>query len=269
MSKKPNRLSLALDFACATITIMFSGYAADVMIDAASALNAKKGGGTEPQPTGYICVPKEILRQFFGAGKCKGLVTSVALETKRPNQVVTGVLRGYMGSLPVAEALISQISDRLGTKVARSIMIAPIPSPKRHIGLSPDEIEEFKSRGRYHGIASKVARDLGTKPATVSTVAHGKLKSTRILAALRAEMKRADGETPVKNVRKQTTSPFTSEDLCKFRTGRYRGLATRVARSLGISKSTASQVIRGNTTSAYIVAGVRAEVERIDAERAK
>src|ERR1035437_307296 len=103
MSKKPTRLSLALDFACAAITIMFSGYAADVMLDAVSAGKTKKSQPVELPLTGYIHVPEEILRTFFGAGRCKGLVTVVAREIKRPSQVVTGVLRGRMGNSAIEE----------------------------------------------------------------------------------------------------------------------------------------------------------------------
>jgi hypothetical protein len=246
---------------------MLSGSAADVMLEAASARHTKKVKTAEPQPTGYICVPKEILRQFFGKGKCKGLVTAVTQETKRPKQVVTGVLHGDMGSQSIAEALVRGISDRLGNDAAGSITIG---QPREATcGLSPEELKEFNRGGRYHGLMGKVAKQCGTRVGTVSSVAHGKIQSRRIIAALRAGMNTFTAGPTAGQRPKATKSVHFSEDvILQFTTGKYRGTVVRVARDLCVGRCRVSEVLHGRGQSARIIAALKSEIARIDAEHA-
>jgi hypothetical protein len=142
---------------------------------------------------------------------------------------------------------------------------ALFPSPQ--LSVEPEELEEFKLGGRYFGVMTRIAAQRGTSVGTVSAVAHGKLKSKSILAALRAEMKTAEHNPPVKRARKQRSVPFSPEELSEFSHGKYRGLQVGVARSLGVGECRVHEVIHGRLTSARILAEVKAGIKRIDAER--
>jgi hypothetical protein len=242
----------------AMIAVIVSG-SSDLLVE--SEPTAK---GARPQSTGYISVPKEIHRQFFGAGKCKGLISAVALETQRPKQVVTGVLHGRMGSQIIADALIRGISERVGSEAA--LLITPAEQPIPTSALSQEELEEFRNRGRYFGLMGDVAEQFGTRIGTVSSVAHGKLKSKKILAALRTGMNTYTSGPKAGRPPQKKVVHFSEEVILQFTCGKYRGSLVRIARALCVGRSRVSEVLHGRGQSRRIVAALKSEITRIDAE---
>ncbi len=120
---------------------------------------------------------------------------------------------------------------------------------------------EFRNGGRYFGLMTRVAKELGVQPATVEYVSRGAAISHRILNAIVAEIRRVDSDPNASPL------PLSSEEHAEFsRGGRYYGVSARVSKSLGMLNSNMHRALRGKTRSPRILAAVRTEMARVDAE---
>ena len=119
----------------------------------------------------------------------------------------------------------------------------------------------FRQGGRYCGALSKVAKDLGIKPATAHQVFSGFTVSDRVASAIRREIRRLDRVT-----RPEDWSLTEEEKALLKLGGAYRGVAARAAARLHTSHQHISRCVAGKYRSRRVVAALRKEIARVDAE---
>lgn len=146
---------------------------------------------------------------------------------------------------------------------------SPEPKPKRRFTksavfdsavFSHIDRREFRQGGRYHGAYGRIAEELGVSKHTVEGASRHPQMSSRITAAILAEVARIDASPQLSPL------PLDESERAQFRPGgRYYGSLARVANALGVLPSNMHRAIRGNQRSPRIIAAVRAEMARIDA----
>jgi hypothetical protein len=237
MSKKPTRMEQLGNLLTAMIAVIVSG-SSNLLIDASPIVSR------HPELTGVD------LRDFRRGGKYFGIYAKVArkLSVSRPS--VCRTVQGYA-------------SERILSAVIKEIrQIDTYGGPDLPTPLSQEELSQFRNNGRYRGLYTRVARDLGMQTANVWRVGHG-AASTRVLTAIRAEMARVDrGE--VANIAQLTPS----ERLKFAHGGIYRGLFTRVAVALGQNADGVASRARLGKCSQRLLLSIRSEMARVDAELA-
>ena len=139
------------------------------------------------------------------------------------------------------------------------LMMEPEPVFSTHAELSGIDLKEFQRGGRYFGAYARVAKKLGVSRPLVTYTARGK-GTRRVLKALVEEIRRIDAETP-----RSVTLPLTLAELSHFKTGKYRGVLSRVARTLAMDTQNVWRVAHGEK-SERVLRAIRAEMARIDAE---
>ena len=121
------------------------------------------------------------LREFRRGGKYFGTYARVSRDLGVSRPSVCRVVQGY-ASRRILDAVlreIRRIDEHGGPK---------LPTP-----LSPMELGQFGSGGKYRGVYTRVAKNLGMLHSNVWRAAHGET-SARLLTAIRAEMARVDAE---------------------------------------------------------------------------
>jgi hypothetical protein len=140
-------------------------------------------------------------------------------------------------------------------------MVEPEPIYSTHPELAGVDLKEFQRGGRYFGVYARVAKKLGTSRPLVTYTARGK-GTRRVLDAILSEMLLVDHAVPTSR-----PVPLTIDELSHFRNGKYRGVFTRVARSLNMEHSNVWRVGHGEQSQRVLMA-IRAEMARVDAELA-
>ena len=141
------------------------------------------------------------------------------------------------------------------------MMLEPTPIYSTHPELAGIDLRDFQRGGRYFGVYARVAKKLNVSRPLVTYTARGK-GTRRVLEAITQEIRRIDESDPP-----QTVTPLFVEDLSHFRSGRYRGVLSRTARALGMETANIWRVAHGEK-SARVLAALRAEMARVDAELA-
>jgi hypothetical protein len=153
-------------------------------------------------------------------------------------------------------------------------MIAVIAGGSSDLLLSPAEIRAkrsvfqgvdprlFRMNQRYSGIYKRVAERMGLTRRYVTAIGEGWQKSNRVSLELRAEMAKMDAEFL------DRPAPLTAGQISQFkRGGRYFGLGSRTAQSLGLSKSAGTKAIHGGGRRGLkVLTALRAEMARVDAQ---
>ena len=170
MSKKPTRMELLGNLLTAMIAIIVSG-SSDLLIEATPITSTNPAFATLN------------LRECRWGGKYYGLANRVAARLGVCHSNVRRVLYGEATSARVTKALLEEIKifQSQPLNLARPI-------------LSKDEQKQCSHGGKYYGIYTKVARDLGITNTSVRYAAIGKIASDRAVEAMRAEMARIDAK---------------------------------------------------------------------------
>ena len=86
------------------------------------------------------------------------------------------------------------ISRRVLAAVLKEISLIDSHPENNPLPLSDEERAEFKRGSKYFGVYARVAASLGMLNSNMHRVARGKVRSPRVLLAIRAEMARIDAE---------------------------------------------------------------------------
>ena len=174
-----------MEFACAAMTVLVSGYVADETLRTAN----KKRHNYKPKPTCFDFGPLQCIdrREFRNGGKYFGLFTQIAKDLSVNPSTVEMVSRGARISERILNAIVAGV---------RRIDSDPQLSPQP---LSPFERAQFARGGSYYGVSTRVAKSLGMLNSNMHRALRGKTRSPRILASVRAEMARVDAELAAKN----------------------------------------------------------------------
>ena len=132
------------------------------------------------------------------------------------------------------------------------------PGPLEGIAL-----REVRNGGRYYGVFTRVAQNLNVSTAAVEQCSRGTLHSKQILKALISEIERVDADKSL-----HPPALTMSEYAEMQRGGKYYGISSRVANSLGMHPSNMPRVTSGKIRSPRVLTALRAEMARIDAELA-
>jgi hypothetical protein len=141
------------------------------------------------------------------------------------------------------------------------LMLKPAPVFSTHPELSGIDLAEFQRGGRYFGAYARVAKRLNVSRPLVTYTARGK-GTRRVLEALVKEIRRIDSEAP-----RSAVLSLTVAELSEFKTGKYRGVFSRVARALRMNTQNVWRVGHGEK-SERVLCAIRAEMARVDAELA-
>lgn len=129
--------------------------------------------------------------------------------------------------------------------------------------ISKLDRRDFRKGGRFFGVHLSVARRLRTHVNYVQAVSAGKVSSPRVLAALVREMQK------ISSASANSVHPLTLEERNLFKHGRrYFGLLSRIARNLNLSADFVQKAGKGLYRSDKVMAAIRAEMARVDAELA-
>lgn len=192
-------------------------------------------------------------KEFLNGGRYFGVFSRVSASLGVTPSYVSHISNGTMRSEKVLNAIASEI--RLIDERFREI-----PSDR----LSPVERAEFRAGGKYWGIYQRVARSLGLDHSSVSKVGRGLSASKRVITVIRIEMAKVDAA-----LNDPDYSPMP-DGLKKG--GKYWGVFTTVANTLGISSSVVRRVARGKRCGgdfrSIILRAIREEIARVDAELA-
>jgi hypothetical protein len=183
MKKQPNRLSLALDFACVAIIVMLSGHVADQVLKNGKAWSPKRDIKRAARNPLFTLFEKG---DFKNGSKYCGVLKRVAHDLGVCPITVSNVRQGYSRSARIENAIIKEINriDAL-PDVCPPILTAP-------------ELTNFQRGKKYFSLYAITARNLEiAKNHLVNSVRSGR-RSPRILSALRAEMARVDAELAAK-----------------------------------------------------------------------
>ena len=138
------------------------------------------------------------------------------------------------------------------------------PSTPSNPPFSIEVRRNFRQRGKYYGILSEVARDLDIGPTFVARVARGVTKSARVLAAIKSRMAKRDAvQIPVcadgrRCLEAKNRGAFSWG-------GKYYGIQSAVAKTLGISGAHVGRVASGEFVNAAIMQAILREMDRVDA----
>jgi hypothetical protein len=189
------------------------------------------------------------LAEFRRGGRYFGVYARVVKKLGVSRAVVTYTAQGRT-SRRVLEALVEEI-QRVDVEGA-PVLTSP---------LNRAELSHFAT-GKYRGVFTRVAQSLQMQTANVWRVGHGS-KSERVLRAIREEMARVDsGDFP-------RLDQLSSEEVAGLsHGGRYRGSYTRVAKQLGQDPDGVGARARHGRCSQRLLASIRAEMARVDAELA-
>jgi hypothetical protein len=218
-----------------------------VIVGGGSTLTAQYRNNKKPS------TPRQPLADkthFQNGGKYHGIISSVAKEVGRSKATVSDVVRGKFATPPIVAALKREMAR-----------IDALPKIAKPLPLTESERAEFGPGGRYYGVYSKVARELGINPGSVGNDIRLGHARSRTIAAVRLEMRRIDAVSlPNK------PELLTEAEKRQFRPGqRYYGVYGRVAQQLGLKRHTV--YLSGKCReSARALAALRLEMQRVDAE---
>jgi hypothetical protein len=126
--------------------------------------------------------------------------------------------------------------------------------------LSEYDPKDFLTGGKYHGAFFRTALTLQLHPSTVAKAAYGRSSVPHTVAAIRETIRQIDAEISFAPV------PLAFDELAEFHIGgRYFGIPTRVAKRLGISRSSVLNVTRGVWPGHDVLPALRAEMAIVDA----
>jgi uncharacterized small protein (DUF1192 family) len=185
VNERSSRLSLALDLACAVMTVLVSGRIADKTLRAAN----KERRGYRPKPAVFDFKPLAAIdrREFRNGGRYHGAMTRVAKSLGVSENMVEMVSRGKSTSARILKALKDEIA-----RIDANPKLSPAP-------LTDEERRQFARGGKYYGVVARTAESLGMLACNVHRCLRGKTRSPRILAAIRAEIARVDAEIAAKS----------------------------------------------------------------------
>jgi hypothetical protein len=209
----------------------------------------------------------------------KGMPGRIAKNLGVHQSTVSNVLSGTGKSARIDEAIKDELEgiclilcDPNFTAPLKSIKIYNQKSsnrgPKVVVSpLTPEERHAFRFRGKYYGIVSRMARQLGMGRSNLSAICLGKVPGSKALAAIRDEMRRIDAlGTPSVP---PPTQPLTEAERKLFGRGqRYFGLAVLISKRLNLSVGHVYGVCSGVTTSERTLRELRAAMAKRDAEHA-
>lgn len=115
--------------------------------------------------------------------------------------------------------------------------------------------------GKYRGVQSAVAKELGVSRSTVKSVMQGRATSARVSSALAGAIKEIDAKP-----RGKKYGPLSPEQLAECSGGgRYFGCFSRAAKASGLSATSIRKAAMGITKSQAPLRALHAEIARIDA----
>jgi hypothetical protein len=243
---RPTRLSVALDFACAAITVMLSGYIADQVLR-----DAKDFRPNQP-------FTKDERREFGRGGIYYGLMARIAGDFDVNYSSVSRVLYGGSTNQRIAKALRIEMK-KIGSPRSS------IPDKPNYQYFTEEEIKEFCRRGKYNGILKKVKDSLRVPSLGVWRTLHGLSNRPRVRDAIRAEMNKIGPPRLVI----PCAEPLSALEKKEFRTGgRYRGLHKILADKTEVNRTYISRIASGKVKSDRILSALREEMARVDFELA-
>jgi uncharacterized small protein (DUF1192 family) len=235
------------------MTVLMSGYVADKVLREAK--NRKRPLKPKSTVSGPGPLQNIDRKEFRNGGRYHGLLTRVAKTLGVSPSSVQLSSRGACHSKRIIDAIVAEIR-RTDAELENS----PLPVP-----LTALERAEFSFGGKYYGVSGRVAKSLGMLNSNMHRIVRGKLRTPRVLAALRKEMARVDALP-----RDPLPEPLTKEEIAQFKNGRkYYGLYTRVAQAVGMRANAFYHMsARSSVSQPEMIRALRAEMARVDAELA-
>jgi len=250
---QPSRMEQLGNLLTAMIAVIVSGKA-DLLVGDSSKIDGLSGG--------FLVLPLDLMRKFRAGGPHCGTLAQIAREIGVSPGVLRNVFRGKARSRHIANAILTTIVRLEGE---RALDLVYTKSSAYDPPFTQKERRQFGLGGRYYGVQSKVRARLNVSPDAVSCVVRGETCSRSILAALREEMKEADSAPAA--FPDPSARPFSKEERNLFSRGRkYFGVYGRVASRFKVQRVTVYSAAAGHHRSERILAAIRAEMARVDAE---
>jgi hypothetical protein len=174
MNSQPSRLEQLGNLMTAMIAVIVTGTFNSKVI--------KRSGKPLPNTFAVEKLRKINRLDFRTGGRYNGAMKKVAHELGVCRGSVEAAAQGRVKSGRILDALVKEIDRR-----DREAEIRPLP-------ITEEERAAFGRGGKYYGVNTRVARQLGMLPNNAHRVLRGKYHSPNILRALRAEMARIDAD---------------------------------------------------------------------------